>query len=70
MLFLKRAARFRAHASASLANGEAAGDEATRRAHLAVARHFYSLAEQELSQREAKRLDLTRNATTLSAQRR
>lgn len=56
MFFLKRAGRFRAHAAVSLANAEAAGDEATRRAHLAVARHFYSLAEQEISQREAKRL--------------
>ena len=53
--FLKRATRFRAHAATSLANAEAAGDEATRRAHLAVARHFYSLAEEEISQCEAKR---------------
>jgi hypothetical protein len=53
--FLKRAARFRAHAATSLANAEAAGDEASRRAHLAIARHFYSLAEQEISLREAKR---------------
>ena len=43
--FLKQADRFRAHAAASLANAEAAGDAATRRAHLAVARHFYLLAE-------------------------
>jgi hypothetical protein len=57
MFFLKRAGRFRAHAASSLANAEAASDEVTRRAHLAMARHFYALAEQEISQREAKRLD-------------
>jgi hypothetical protein len=45
----------------SLANAEAASDEATRSAHLVVARHFCSLAEQEISQREAKQLGLTRN---------
>ena len=55
MFFLKRAGRFRAHAASSLANARAASDEATRRAHLAMARHFYALAEQEISQREAKR---------------
>ena len=58
MFFLKRAGRFRAHAAASLANAEAAGDEATCRAHLTVAKHFYSLAEQEIRQRDAKRLSL------------
>ena len=58
MTFLKRAGRFRAHAATSLANAESASDETTRRAHLAIARHFYSLAEQEISQREAKRLAL------------
>ena len=52
---LKTSARFRAHAGACLANAEAAGDEVTRRAHLAVAKHFYALAEEELSQREARR---------------
>jgi hypothetical protein len=56
--FLKRATRFRAHAATSLANAEAAGDEASRRAHLAIARHFYSLAEEEISKREARRLGL------------
>ncbi len=56
--FLKRADRFRAHAATSLANAEAADDAATRRAHLAVARHFYSLAEQEISQHETRRLSL------------
>jgi hypothetical protein len=57
MPFLKRAARFRAHAT-SLANAKIAGDEVTRRAHLAVAKHFYALAEEELSQREARRRGL------------
>jgi len=58
MLFLKRAARFRAHAVACLANAEAANNAATSRAHLAMAKHFYALAEQELSQREARRCAL------------
>ena len=58
MPFLKRAARYRAHAVASLANAEAAGDETTRRAHLAIAKHFYALAEEELSQREVRRRGL------------
>ena len=51
MPFLKRAARFRAHAVACLANAEAAGNTMTSRAHLAMAKHFHALAEQELSQR-------------------
>ena len=55
MPFLKRAARFRAHAVACLANAEAADNAVTSRAHLAMAKHFYALAEQELSQREAPR---------------
>ena len=61
MFFLKRAGRFRAHAASSLPNAEAASDEVTRRAHLAMARHFYALAEQEISQREAKRLHRPRH---------
>ena len=59
--FLKRADRFRAHAATSLANAEVAGDAATRRAHLAVARHFYLLAEQEISQHETRRLSSVRS---------
>jgi hypothetical protein len=55
MPFLKRAARFRAHAVACLANAEAADNAVTSRAHLAMAKHFYALAEEELSQREAWR---------------
>jgi hypothetical protein len=54
-LLLKKAARYRTHAATSLANAEAAREDATRRAHLAVARHFYLLAEEEIGQREAKR---------------
>ena len=56
---LKKVARYRAHAATSLGNAEAARDDATRRAHLAVARHFYLLAEAEIGQREAKRKVLT-----------
>jgi hypothetical protein len=40
MPFLKRAARFRAHAVACLANAEAADDAVTSRAHLAMAKPF------------------------------
>ena len=45
---LKRAARYQAHAVTCLTNAEAAPDEVTRRAHLAVARHFYLLAEEQI----------------------
>jgi hypothetical protein len=58
MPFLKRAARFRAHAVACVANAEAANNAVTSRAHLAMAKHFHALAEQELSQREARRRGL------------
>ena len=51
---LKRAARYRAHAAASLANAEAAIDIGARNTHLAIARHFYSLAEEAISQLPAK----------------
>jgi hypothetical protein len=51
---LKRAARFRAHAVTCLTNAEAAQDDTTRRAHLAVAKHFYSMAEQEIRQGEVQ----------------
>ena len=52
---LKKAARYRAHSAACLTNAEAAPDEVTRRAHLAVAQHFYRLAEEQIGQGEAKR---------------
>jgi hypothetical protein len=51
---LKRAARYRANAIKSLANAEAAADEATRRTHLAITKHFYSLAEEEISCAQGK----------------
>ena len=41
--------RYRAHAIESLANAEAAANEATRRTNLAITKHFYSLAEEEIS---------------------
>lgn len=46
---LKRAARYRANAIESLAKAETAADEATRRTNLAITKHFYSLAEEEIS---------------------
>ena len=52
---LKKAIRYQAHAAACLANAEAAPDEATRHAHLAVAEHFYRLAEEQIGQRDAER---------------
>jgi hypothetical protein len=50
---LKRAARYRAHAAASLANAEAAADASARRVHLAIARHFYALAEEAIGEQPA-----------------
>jgi hypothetical protein len=47
-----RAARWRAHAAASLASAEATLDEKTRDVHLAIAKHFLSLAEDAI--KEAK----------------
>ena len=43
--FLKRAARFRAHAVVCLAAAEGADNAVTRRADLAIAKHFHALAE-------------------------
>ena len=43
--FLKRAARFRAHAVVCLAAAEAADNAVTSRADLAIAKHFHALAE-------------------------
>jgi hypothetical protein len=53
---LKRAARYRAHAATSLANAEAAIDIRARNAHLAIARHFYSLAEEAIGQQPGETL--------------
>ena len=44
------AIRWRAHAAASLVNAETTHDEKTRQVHLDIARHFLSLAEQEINQ--------------------
>ena len=52
---LTKAARYRAYAAASLANADEAVDKAKRDVHLAVARHFYRLAEEEIGRFEAKR---------------
>src|SRR5271166_388749 len=51
----RQAARYPAHAVTCLSNVEAAPDETTRRAHLAITRHFYLLAEGEIGQHEVKR---------------
>ena len=51
--FLMKAAHYRTYAAASLANAEAAADKTTRDAHLAIARHFYLLAETEIGRFEA-----------------
>ena len=45
---LTKAAHYRAYAAASLANAEAAKDKPVREVHLAIARHFYSIAEDEI----------------------
>ena len=51
---LTKAAHYRAYAAASLANAEEAVDKAKREVHLAIARHFYRLAEEEIGRLEAK----------------
>jgi hypothetical protein len=63
---LKRAARYRAHAAASLANAEAAIDISARNSHLAIARHFYSLAEEAMSQQQANAQGAAAKATHAS----
>ena len=50
-----KAAHYRAYAAASLANAEKAVDKAKRDVHLAIARHFYTLAEEEIGHLEARR---------------
>jgi len=52
---LTKAAQYRAYATASLANAEEAADKARREIHLAIARHFYRLADEEIGRLEAKR---------------
>ena len=46
--FLIKAGHYRAYAATSLANAEAAADKTTHDVHLAIARHFYLLAETEI----------------------
>ena len=45
---LTKAVDYRAYAAASLTNAEAAKDKPAREVHFAIARHFYSLAEDEI----------------------
>jgi hypothetical protein len=52
---LTKAAQYRAYAAASLANAEAAVDRTRRDVHLAIAEHFYLLAEDEISGADPKR---------------
>jgi hypothetical protein len=52
---LKRAARYRAHAVSCLNSAEAAPDSAQRRPLLAVAQHFYLLAQEQIDQFEQRR---------------
>ena len=54
---LTKAAHYQAYAAASLANAEAAKNKPVREVHLAIARHFYSLAEDEIGLHEEKRRD-------------
>jgi hypothetical protein len=58
---IARAARWRAHAAASLANAEATSDEKTRQVLLDIAKHFLSLAEHEIT--EVKGRGLKREPT-------
>lgn len=51
---LIKAAHYRAYAAASLANAEAAVDRTTRDVHLAIAQHFYLLAEEEISRADPR----------------
>ena len=46
---LTKASAYRAYAAASLANAESAIDSKSRDVHLAIAEHFYLLAEDEIS---------------------
>jgi hypothetical protein len=51
---LMKAAYYRAYAAVSLANAESAADKTTRDVHLAIARHFYLLAEIEICRFEGR----------------
>jgi hypothetical protein len=50
---LTNATHYRAYAAASVANAETAVDGTTRHVHLAIARHFYSLAQDEIGRLSA-----------------
>ena len=50
---LTKAAHYRAYAATSVANAETALDRTTRDVHLAIARHFYSLAQDEIGRLSA-----------------
>jgi hypothetical protein len=53
-MLLNKAAQYRAYAAASVANAEAAVDRTSRDVHLAIAEHFYLLAEDEISGVDSK----------------
>ncbi len=52
---LTKAAHYRAYAAASLANAEAAVERKSRELHLAIAEHFYLLADDEISRVNSNR---------------
>jgi len=51
---LTKAAHYRSYAAVCLANAETAVDRSTRDVHLAIARHFYMLADDEIGRLERK----------------
>jgi hypothetical protein len=51
---LTKAAHYRSYAAACVANAETAVDRTTRDVHLAIARHFYMLADSEIGRLERK----------------
>jgi hypothetical protein len=59
---LTKAAHYQAYAAASLANAKAAKDKPVREVHLAIARHFYSLAEDEIDRFSAAPIKARVNA--------
>ncbi len=53
---LARAANYRAYADASLGNAETTREKTVREVHLAIARHFFALAENEIIRLERRTL--------------
>jgi hypothetical protein len=51
---LAKAAQYQAFAAASLGNAETARDKTICGIHLAIAEHFYALAETEISRHKEK----------------